>query len=40
MAKKQLDDAYLDAEVDYTCGKIIDISIYHISNKHPLAWKK
>ena len=39
MAKKQLDDAYLDAEVDYISGKIDDLSRYHISNKHHLAWK-
>ena len=39
MAKKQLDDAYLDAEVDYISGKIDYLSRYHISNKHHLAWK-
>ena len=37
IAKKQLDDAYLDAEVDYIPGKINDLSRYHISNKHHLA---
>ena len=39
MAKKDLDDAYLDAEVDYISGKINDLSRHHISNKHHLAWK-
>ena len=39
MAKKDLDDAYLDAEADYISGKINDLSRHHISNKHHLAWK-
>ena len=39
MAKKQLDNAYLDAEVNYITGKIDDLSRYHISNKHHLPWK-
>ena len=39
MAKKDLDDAYLDAEVDYISGKIHDLSRHHISHKHHLAWK-
>ena len=38
-AKKQLEDAYLDVEVDYISGKFNGISRYHISNKHHLAWK-
>ena len=38
-AKKELDDAYLDAEVDYISSRIDDLSRYHISNKHHLAWK-
>ena len=38
-AKKDLDDAYLDAEADYISGKINDLSRHHISNKHHLAWK-
>ena len=38
-AKKALDDAYLDAEVDYISGKINDLSRYHISKRHHLAWK-
>ena len=38
-AKKELDDAYLEAEADYISGKIDDLSGYHISNKHHLAWK-
>ena len=36
---KELDDAYLDAEVGYISGRIDDLSRYHISNKHQLAWK-
>lgn len=39
IAKKQLDDAYLEAEADYISGKIDELSRYHISNKHHLAWK-
>ena len=39
MMKKQRDDAYPDAEVDYISGKFYDLSRYHISNKHHLAWK-
>lgn len=39
MAKKTLDDAYLNAEVDYINGKISDISNQHISKKHHAAWK-
>ena len=39
MAKKQLDYAYLDAEVDYISGKSNGLSTYHISNKHHLARK-
>ena len=39
MAKKQLDDAYLDDEVDYISGRVDDLSRYHINNKHYLAWK-
>lgn len=39
MAKKQLDDAYLYAVVNYISGKISDFFRYHISNKHHLAWK-
>ena len=38
MAKKDLDDAYLDAEVDYISGKINDLSRHDISNKHHLAF--
>ena len=39
MAKKDLDDAYLDADVDYISGKINDLSKHHISHKYHLAWK-
>ena len=38
-AKKDLDDAYLDAEVDFIKGKIDNLSMQHISKKHHLAWK-
>ena len=38
-AKKELEDAYLAAEVEYISGKIDDLSRYHVSNKHHLAWK-
>ena len=31
--------SYLDAEADYISGKINELSRYHISNKHHLAWK-
>ena len=39
MAKKELEEAYLDAEVDYISGKINDLTKYHISKKHHLAWR-
>ena len=39
MAKKNLDDAYLEAEVDFINGKINTLSMEHISRKHHLAWK-
>ena len=39
MAKKTLDDAYLDSEVNFINGKINDLSRHHISEKHHLAWK-
>ena len=38
-AKKKLDDAYLNAEVDFINGKISRLSQEHISKKHHLAWK-
>ena len=38
-AKKSLDDAYLNAEVDFINGKISKLSNEHISKKHHLAWK-
>ena len=38
-AKKNLDDAYLNAEVDFINGKIAKLSKEHISKKHHLAWK-
>ena len=37
--KKQLHDAYLDAEADYMSGIIDELSRYHVSNKHHHAWK-
>ena len=39
LAKKNLDDSYLNAEVDFINGKIADISSLHISKKHHAAWK-
>ena len=39
MAKKQLDESYLNAEADYINGKIADISSLHISKKHHAAWQ-
>ena len=38
-ARKNLDDAYLNAEVDVINGKINKLSEEHISKKHHLAWK-
>ena len=38
-AKKKLDDAYLNAEVDFINGKINRLTDEHISKKHHLAWK-
>ena len=38
-AKKKLDDAYLNAEVDFINGKINRQTDKHISKKHHLAWK-
>ena len=39
MAKKNLDDAYLDSEVDFINGNIDTLSRQHISKQHHLAWK-
>ena len=38
-AKKNFDDAYLNAEVDFINGKIYKLSEGHIIKKHHLAWK-
>ena len=38
-AKKKVDDAYLNAEVDFINGKINRLTDEHISKKHHLAWK-
>ena len=38
-AKKNLDDAYLDAEVEYINGKVESLEHQHISQQHHLAWK-
>ena len=38
-AKKNLNDAYLNAEVDFINGKIDNLSKEHISKQHHLAWK-
>ena len=39
MTKKNLDDAYLEAEVHFINGKINTHSMEHISRKHHLEWK-
>ena len=39
VAKKNLDDAYLDSEVDFINGKIDTLSSQHITKQHHLAWK-
>ena len=39
-AKKALEDAYLDAEVDYINGKISDIQKLHIANDTILPGKQ
>ena len=39
MAKKNLDDAYLEAEVDFINSKINILSMENISRKYHLAWK-
>ena len=39
VAKRSLDDVYLNAEIDFINGKITDISNQHISKKHHAAWK-
>lgn len=39
MEKKQLDNPYLDAIIDYMSGKINELSRYHISNKPHFARK-
>ena len=39
MAKKNLYDAYLEAEVDFINGKMNTLLLEHISRKHHLAWK-
>ena len=38
-AKKKLDDAYLDSEVDYINGKIEKLKNQHISKQHEQAWR-
>ena len=38
-AKKDLDDAYLNAEADFIMGKIDTLEHLHTSNKHHEAWK-
>ena len=39
LAKKKLDESYLQAEADFIEGKIDHLSSFHISNKHHAAWK-
>ena len=38
-AKKNLDNAYLNAEADFIMGKIVTLEHLHSSNKHHRAWK-
>lgn len=38
MAKKNLDDAYLDSKVEYIKDKISKLTQEHISKQHHLAW--
>ena len=38
-SKKELDNAYLQAEADYISGKIADIKHLHITKQHSAAWK-
>lgn len=38
-AKKDLEDAYLEAEAEYISEKIDDLSRCHVSNQHHQAWK-
>ena len=39
MAKKNLDDAYSEAEVDFINGKMNTLLMEHISTKRHLVWK-
>ena len=38
VAKKSLDDAYIDAQVAYINGKIDDLSNLHLNQQHSAAW--
>ena len=38
-AKKSLDKAYLDAQVDFVNGKIDELTNFHINQQHSAAWK-
>ena len=39
LGKRELDDAYLQAETDFINGKISDLSNLHITKQHHAAWK-
>ena len=39
LAKRELDDAYLQAEADFINGKITNLASMHISKQHHAAWK-
>ena len=38
-AKKSLDKAYVDAEVDFVNGKIEELNNFHINQQHSAVWK-
>ena len=38
-AKKSLDTAYVDAQVDFVNGKIDELNNFHINQQHSAAWK-
>ena len=38
-AKKSLDKAYVDAQVDFVNGKIDELTNFHINQQHSAAWK-
>ena len=38
-AKKSLDKAYLDAQIDFVNGIIYELTNFHINQQHSAAWK-